>query len=132
MQQDFVPEHTPKVNKQLLNSKELTGKDLPENILFYSREFEKKVLKKITVQEENVSRIIIPANYVESFLQLMTRCYKNLCKVYPHLNYPVFSDLIYHDFAFCQKRHSDRFLSHATVLTYFKMEMTYREGFTTE
>lgn len=67
MQQDFVPEHTPKVNKLLLNSKELTGKDLPENILFYSKEFEKKVLKNIFVQEENVSRIIIPANYVESF-----------------------------------------------------------------
>lgn len=124
MQQDFVPEHTPKVNKLPLKSKELTGKDLPENILFYSREFEKKVLEKIIVQDNYASRVVIPANYVESFLQLMTRCYKNLCKTYPHLNYPVFSDLIYHDFALCQKKHPDRFLSHATVLTYFKMEMT--------
>lgn len=132
MQQDFLSEHTPKDNELLLKSNELTQKDLPENLLFYSKEFETNVLKKIIIQDKNVSRIVIPADYVETFLQLMTRCYKNLCKSYPHLSYPMFSDLIYHDFAFCQKRHPNLFLSHATVLTYFKMEMTCWVDFTTE
>lgn len=123
MQSHFAPEHTPKDNELSLNSNELTQKDLPDDLLFYIKDFEIKLFKKIIVQKEKHSRIVISPNYVETFLQIMATYYKNICIIYPHMNYPVFSDLIYHYFALCQKRYPDRFLSYSTILTYFKQEM---------
>lgn len=93
MLQHSVPGHDSKDNEQLSNSNERTTKDLPENILFYIREFEKNITKKINVQRGNTSHILIPTYYVETFLQAMTYYYKNICILYPHMNSPVFSDL---------------------------------------
>lgn len=41
MQSHFTPEHTPKDNELSLNSQELTQKDLPDDLLFYIKDFER-------------------------------------------------------------------------------------------
>lgn len=93
MPQHSVPGHDSKDNEQLSNSNERTTKDLSKKILFYIREFEKNITKKINVQRGNTSRILILTYYVETFLQVIPHYYKNICIIYPRMNYPVFSDL---------------------------------------